>query len=484
MRRPLPIAVGAAVVLAALSLGLPFMPVYDPWAWLVWGRELAALDLATDAGPSWKPLPVLVDVPLSLLGDAAPDAWLLVARSGTLLAPVLAGALAARLAGRESGRWAIVAAALAAGSVLLAADSFTPPVRQFTGGLSEGLLVALILGAVWQAIEGRSRAALWLGAAASLLRPECWPFLAVWAVLEVRRDRSLAPHAIAAAVLIPVAWFVPDLLAAGDPLEGSETARQGGLELSEIPDVAWRALAAPLAAVWVGVALFAAHRRSRSGDGPAGADPDRVLSVLLAAAVAWVGVVALMAVAGYAGLPRFMVPATAAFSIVGAVGIARAGASSLFGAHSAPDSELTAFRSGRRLSLPAVAAAAALLAAAAGFGARAADLPGDVDTIEAQTRSQDDLRELASRLGPQRLLACGETVRVTNLLAQTSLAWWMDVPIEAVSVRRRPRYGVVVTRKPLRGRLLGEVGQWRALRMPCLSGYSGSAIAGVSGTAR
>ena len=76
--------------IAALSLLAPFEPLYDPWAWLVWGRELAALDLDTGAGPSWKPLPVLVTTLLSPAGGAAPELWLFVARTGWLAAVALA----------------------------------------------------------------------------------------------------------------------------------------------------------------------------------------------------------------------------------------------------------------------------------------------------------------------------------------------------------------------------------------------------------
>ncbi|HEU5141565.1 MAG TPA: hypothetical protein VFU04_00245, partial [Solirubrobacterales bacterium] len=93
MSRLLRIGVPAAVALAALSLALPYQLLYEPWGWLVWGRELAGLDLATAEGMSWKPLPVLLDAPLSLLGDLAPKGWLLVARAGWLLAPLLAALL-------------------------------------------------------------------------------------------------------------------------------------------------------------------------------------------------------------------------------------------------------------------------------------------------------------------------------------------------------------------------------------------------------
>lgn len=446
MTRSLRIVAGVAVASAALSLLLAWPPAYDPFGWLVWGRELAHLDLATAAGPSWKPLPVLIDAPLSLLGEAAPRAWMLIARSGWLLAPVLAAWLAASLSGPEVGRWRIAGAALAVASVSLTGDAFTPPLRQFSGGLSEGLLTALVLGAVALALAGRSREALWSGVTASLLRPECWPFLAVWAWFEVRRDPRLRPHALAAALLIPIAWFVPDLLAAGTPLEGSETARQGGIELDEILQVAGRALAAPLAAAWVGVALFLHLRRP-------GSEADRALTVLLLGALAWIALVAAMAVIGFAGLPRFLVPASAAISIVGGVGVARAGAKGF------------ADDGGR--GLLAVAAVAALLAAAAGFAARGAELPGDLDTVERRTESTEDLFELADELGADRLFSCGGTVRVTQLLAQTALAWHLDEPIESIRVRRNPEYGVALSAKPLPGKLLGRVGIWHATQLPC-----------------
>lgn len=437
-----------AVSLAALSLALPYMPVYDPWGWLVWGGELAELDLATSAGPSWKPLPVFVDAALSLLGDAAPDAWLLIARSGWLIAPVLAAWLAAALSGPDAGRWRYLAAALAAGSVALSADAFTPPTRQFTGGLSEPLLVTLVLAAVALALRGRTVGSLWAGFAASLLRPECWPFLVLWAWREARRDAGLRLHAIAVCALVPLAWFVPDLLASGNALEGSQTARQGGVELGEVLEVAGRALAAPLAAAWIGVALFFFEGGRR--------DPARRVSLtLLLGASAWIGLVAAMAVFGYAGLPRFLAPATAVISVVGAAAIARAG--------------VLAFAAEGRRALPATAVALALCAGAVGFALRAAEVPGDVSTIEAQTRSQEDLFELAESVGSKRLLSCGGTVRVTQLLAQTSLAWKLGEPIGSVSVRRRPRFGVALSTRPLAGRPLGRAGAWRAAELPCLS---------------
>jgi hypothetical protein len=451
------LAVATALALAAVSLVLPFHPVYDPWAWLVWGRELAGGGLETAAGPSWKPLPVLIDAPLSLLGDAAPQGWLLVARTGWICAPLLAGLLAARLSGEGTGRWRWVAAAVAAGSVALTGDSFTPPLRQFTGGLSEPLLVALALAAIWAALDKRPGVALGLGTAAALLRPECWPFLLVWAYYATRERPRLRLAAIVVAVLVPLAWLVPDLVGAGNPLEGGETARAGGIEPLDGLEVLGRALAAPLAAAWVGLALLLWRERD---------ELDRPLQVLLAGAAAWIVLVAAMAVAGWAGLPRFLAPATAVLAVLGAVGIARAGcaghlhryARQMTGAPSAGTLRALAFL--------------AVVLAVAGLGWRAAQLPGDLEVVERQKGSVDQLFELVDQTGKAPLLACGGTVRMTQVREQTALAWKLEEPIASVPVRRKPRYGVVLSTKSMpSGGVIAQVGRWRATVRSCPSGY-------------
>ncbi|MCQ7030022.1 hypothetical protein MRO55_26335, partial [Escherichia coli] len=61
-------------------------PSYDPWAWLLWGREVTRLELSTAEGPAFKPLPVFVCALLRPLGGAAPEAWVLIARAGAVLA--------------------------------------------------------------------------------------------------------------------------------------------------------------------------------------------------------------------------------------------------------------------------------------------------------------------------------------------------------------------------------------------------------------
>ncbi len=445
-----------ALALAAASLALPFFPVYDPWAWLVWGRELLHGSLETAAGPSWKPLPVLIDAPLSLLGDAAPKAWLLIARTGWICAPLLAGLLAARLSGAETGRWRWVGAAVAAGSVALTWDSFTPPLRQFTGGLSEPLLVALVLGAIWAALDERPGWVLGLGTAAALLRPECWPFLAVWAYFATRERPRLRAAAIAAAILVPLAWFVPDVVGAGNPLEGGETARGGGVEPLDGLEVLGRALIAPLAAAWIGIALLLWREREAL---------DPTLKILPAGASAWIALVALMAIGGFAGLPRFLAPATAVVAVIGGVGIARSGSAQVQRS-AGPLYPYTGLKSGGPL-FPGLVAVALVLAMA-GFGWRVAELPGDLEVVERQTSSIEQLFDLVEETGAAQLLACQGRVRMTHVREQTALAWKLDEPISSVLIRYRPRYGVVVSTKPIpQGDLIAHSGRWRATRLPC-----------------
>ncbi|HWO83481.1 MAG TPA: hypothetical protein VNM38_06805 [Solirubrobacterales bacterium] len=471
LRRAPALAVGAALVLAAVSVALPYHPVYDPWAWLVWGRELAHGSLETAGGPSWKPLPVLVDAPLSLLGDAAPDAWLLVARAGWICAPLLAGLLAARLSGEGTGRWRWVAAAVAAGSVALTADSFTPPLRQFTGGLSEPLLVALVLGAIWAALDERPGWVLGLGTAAALLRPECWPFLALWAYFASRGRPRLRAAAIAIAILIPAAWFVPDLLGAGNPLEGGETARAGGLEPLDGLAVLGRTLAAPLAACWIGVALLLWRGALVDRGFTKASRNDRTLAILLAGAAAWTLLVALMAVAGFAGLPRFLAPATAIVAVLGSVGIARTAADIR---SAGPFNRYAAQRAGGLFAnrLQRVLVVISLLLAVAGFAWRATKVPGDLDVVQRQTRSVNHLFDLVDETGSATLIACQDRVRMTRVREQTALAWKLEEPISTVPFRRNPKFGVALSTKPLpHGNVISRAGTWRTTALPCPTGY-------------
>ena len=91
----------ACLALAALSLLCPSTPTYDPWAWIIWGREVMHLDLVTTERPvveaAADPVHRAVLAGRRRAGARAVD---LVARAGGLLAI----AMAYRLGGAARGR--------------------------------------------------------------------------------------------------------------------------------------------------------------------------------------------------------------------------------------------------------------------------------------------------------------------------------------------------------------------------------------------
>lgn len=304
--------------LALLSVAvLPVAPTYDPWAWLLWGRELWSLDLSTAEGPAFKPLPVAVCALLAPLGDAAPAGWVFVARAGAAAAVLLAGALAWRLAGgvaengpnrTGAGRTPALAAGLAGLAVLLTAGF----VRLSAAGSSEGLLLAFALGALLAALDRRWRLALGLLAACCLLRVEAWPFVLAAVAMRWRAAPPGERAVLASGVLaVPALWFVPEWLGSGDPLRSGARARvpnPGQPALAEVPVLASASAAAALAFVPVAAGVVAARGRALA---PA------------AIGVAWVVLVAVMAQAGFSGEARYALPGVALVAVTGAAGLAR-----------------------------------------------------------------------------------------------------------------------------------------------------------------
>lgn len=422
----MPIAIGA---LAAASLAAPFAPLYDPWAWLIWGRELVGFDLDTSAGPSWKPLPALIAALFAPAGDAAPSLWLFVARVGWLAAAALAYRLAWRLmfpvrvatglarrfAPRRVRLARNLAGALAAIGVLLLFDPFTSWWRQFAGGLSEPLLVALVLGAIDRELSRRRGQALALGFAAALLRPEVWPLLAVYGIWVWRRDRGLRPWLVAIAVSLPALWLLVDLAGSGDPFTGISRAREGtGSPAHELVESIGRSLELPLAGLWAGVAVAVATARHHR--------EDEILALAYGAA-AWIAIVAVLAAVGYAGLPRFAAPAAAVACVLGAIGFVRLLAA------------IDGMRAADRRRPVAQVVAGAVVAALVIQGAvRAAEIPGELDSSAGFARGVDEIGDLVDEGGRERLTAC-PPLTTNDFLTETALAWRLGVPISAFDVR-------------------------------------------------
>jgi len=302
------------LALAALSLLEPGSPTYDPWAWLIWGREVVHLDLSTVGGPSWKPLPVLFTAPFSVFGDAAPALWLVIARAGALLGLVMAFRLARRLAGEPWG----IAAGLVAVVALLTSTGF---IRDVWPGNSEGLLIAFVLWAVESHLEGRRRQAFVLGLLAALLRPESWLFVAAYGIWLAWGDPRTRKLVIGGGVVVLALWFLPELWGSGQLFRAAERANNPDPQSPAFaPDPALQVIRNygatfifPLFALAGLAAGFALARRPR----------ERPLLALAGLSVVWVAIVAVMTQAGYSGNPRYLMPVGAVVCVLAGVGVAR-----------------------------------------------------------------------------------------------------------------------------------------------------------------
>ncbi len=252
-----PAALAVAALVGAATLILPATLGYDAWAWTVWGRQLAHLDVDTTAGPSFKPLPVLVLAPLSVLGGATPVVWMGLMRAAAVLSLLLAYRLGARLAGPPAG-------AVAALSLALSADLY----RTALLGSAEPVLIALTLGAADRHLAGR-------------------------------RDWAL--------VLVALAGLIRASSTATSATEGS--AANASVPAFEVVRRAADAVIVPtLVLAAIGLA-FAVRRR------------DRPVLSLAALALGWIAVVAIMAEVGFTGTRRYLAAPAAALCVVAGVGL-------------------------------------------------------------------------------------------------------------------------------------------------------------------
>ena len=422
MQRVLAVAIGAAL------LSLPLLapaPSYDPWAWLLWGREVADGRLSTLDGPAFKPLPVAVCALLAPLGAAAPWLWVLLVRAAAVIAAVLAFGLARRLAGGSR-----VAGALGATAVLLCGGLLA----HSAAGAEPALLLALALGAAAAWRERRMRIALACAVGCALLRAEAWPFVAV-AGAGLWRARPQDRVLLAAlAVAVPAAWLVPELIGSGDPLRSGARARvpnPGQPALADVPVLAAlrAAIALPLWPLWAGIAaLIAIWARGAI----AGARRARAALAPAAAGAAWIVLVALMAQAGFSGEPRYSLPGAALIALSGAVGLATVATS------------VASSRPGAIAATLVVLAVVALAAAP-----RLADLR-DLRAEQAyHWRLAGDLADAVDAAGgPDAVLACGRPY--VGRLRGPLMAYRIGVAKHRVEPDEPPRPPGMVFRSALR----------------------------------
>lgn len=406
VRTGVALPVVACLVLAALSVVLlPSTPSYDPWAWIVWGREITQGELDTLFGPSWKPLPVLFTTPLALTGDLAPDLWLVLARGATLGAAVMAYRLGTRFAGPLAG----VLGAL----ILLLQPSY---LRTQYLGFSEGLLVLCGLLAVERHLDGHRAHAFALGLAAGLLRPEVWPFLGLYALYLLVGERRRLPWLLGGGAAMVALWVLPELWGSGNLLRAAERANNpnpGSPAFAAVPSLAVlgdfaRALG-PLAIAGLILAPLAARSRSADSEGRRG------VALLGALAVGWLGLVAVMTELGFAGNLRYLFLPMGFLAIVAGAGIAWAAGWLAAGRDTA--------RGRRIVALGACAVAAATLGLTA-----ALELPDEAELVAYEAQLREELPAAFEQAGgPRALLDCGEVA--VNPFMVPWAAWELEVPL-------------------------------------------------------
>lgn len=451
------VVVAACLLLGVLSLVVRSGLGYDPWAWLVWGRELTRLDLNTLGGPSWKPLPVILIAPFTWLGALAPSIWLVLSRAAAFAAVALSYRLASRFAGRAAGF-------VAAFALCLSADFFVTGLR----GYSEPLLIALAFAAIEQHLDGRRLGALALGSAAGLLRPEIWLFTGLYGLgllVVTGRPRTAGEWRWSAAVVLlvaaaPAIWLGLDLLGSGSALESSEIAQTsplGSAARASSPGltVFARAADAVLLPVLV-LALLAiplAWRRRNAA-----------VLTLAGAALTWVVVVAVMAEGGFTGRRRYVILAAALMCVLAGI------AAGWLAQELSPP--------GRGVVL---AVLAVVLAAFAYTPART-----DYRLLRLARQQADQVAELRDAVdragGAAKVRAMGRPV--VNPYAHTALAWRLDVPLSGVTAtwsrtsrRDRWRPPAVLFRAPAKlagprpvlaagqGVTIARAGRWRVVRV-------------------
>jgi hypothetical protein len=313
----------AVLGVTALTFLAPAAPTYDPWAWIIWGREIAHLDLSTIDGPSWKPLPVLLTTPFSLFGGLAPALWLFVARAGAIAGVVLLFRLGRRLGGLPAG---VAAAAL---------YGLAPwTVRNAAMGNSEGLLVALALGAVERHLDGRRGTALALAFGAALLRPETWPFFGLYGLWLLWREPKLRRWVLAAGAALPALWLLPEWWGSGDILRAAHRAQnplgnspafaddpvRAVLDQFEqmLPHLVWFGHVVQPVSLGLGALGIAAVWRVARGQ--VAQRELAILAALLAGTLLWVLEVAQMTSDGFSGNVRYLVLPAALVCLVAGVG--------------------------------------------------------------------------------------------------------------------------------------------------------------------
>lgn len=304
--RPLALAAGHPWWIVGIALtifsGLVVLwahtrPGYDPYGWLVWGYQTLHLSLDLGGAPSWKPLPWLFTVPMSLAGHYSLWLWMLFSVTVSLSGCIFAGRIAYRLIARDGhGRTPAIIAAIFAGLAPLGIDQYMHIVLSVQ---SDPMIVSIVFAAIDSHLSGRRRWAFAFLVLASLGRPESWPFCglyAIWAWRTIPEMRRFVAFGIA---LIPVLWFGVPTITNARPFVSAELAELSvrRIEGNKFIGVFHRYTALtylPIQLLAVFAVIVAFLRRNRT------------VLLLAGAAVLWMVIEMAFVLHGWPGVPRYM----------------------------------------------------------------------------------------------------------------------------------------------------------------------------------
>jgi hypothetical protein len=415
---PFAISIVVSLAVAALSAAvLPTVPSYDPWSWIVWGREVfdPHLSFFVGGGPSWKPLPVIFTAFFGPFGNSAPTLWVITARTGGLLALVGAWRVASRLAGERTRLAGPIAGAVAVLGVLLTQDYFYYMFR----GTSEPIVIATAVWSVDRLLARRHGQAFAVMVAGGLLRPEWWPFLGLYGLWLWFKEPGLRPLVVAGFVAQPLFWFVPPWIGSGQPFLAAAHAREYNGHLGSHPALTavGRAYNVQVVPVLIAAAAGAALAWGR--------DRDWAVVALFAAAAAWIAVVIVMVIDGYPGLERFFLPASAAFCVLAGVGVAR----------------VAELAGGRLPSVPwaPVAVAVAIVVISIPLASsRIGDARAQQPTATLAVNTLNQLTDAVKAAGGHAsVYPCKSSFAAVNHGAQTALSWKLHVTMDRVGTAMR-----------------------------------------------
>jgi hypothetical protein len=324
------------------------------------------------------------------------------------------------------------------------------------------MLIATALWAVLAHLDGRRGWAFSLGVATSLIRPEAWPLIIVYAGWLWFKAPRLRVLIVLGLFSIPFFWFAPPWIGSGQPFLAAVHAEEYNGDLGKHPlfTVLGRGVdiqLLPVLLAGVVAAVFAWFDKPRDW---------LLLSLAGATAVWWVIVVG-MTLDGYPGLERFYLPAAGMTCVLAGVGIVRL---AQLGASLAPVG-----RTAVAVGLTAVLVAVTI----PWVGGRINQASAEEHTAsQAVTRLNQMTAAVAAVGGHDGVFPCKSSFAAVNHSVQTALAWKLHVTLGRVGTSMRhqgvmfvgPHDSIDGIAPPIDHRLtrqqfIAQVGAWKMYRM-------------------